>query len=247
MYTLGKFNGGKTLKMQWRPNQMDENEMVEAEEARTSRRRLLQGAAAAGVGAAVIGAPGISVVPAYGTTISSTSCACYQFVFSTNNPRSAAVDGKGWGPTDGGSFPASSSSTATGKDDKWFGFEGTTYTWNTAKCGSYPGGSVKIKVEGCVNTGNGKISVDTSTIPVGFKLVFASANSSTQEYPTASCGSNPASSTVGVLTQTVFVGTGGTGPTYDDATLTVPGGCSTCDGSCNDPGRIYWAWSIDNV
>lgn len=53
----------------------------ELDDARKSRRRILKAAAATGVGIGAFGAPGVSVVPAYGLTNSKVNDICFYFTW----------------------------------------------------------------------------------------------------------------------------------------------------------------------
>jgi hypothetical protein len=104
------------------------------DDARESRRRLLKAAAAAGVGIGTFGAPGVSVVPAYGLTNSVVNDKCFFITWKagstswgTNNAETNADSTDGAGLT-------------------------VTYTWDdpTGK-----GGSLSVTASGDANTSTG--------------------------------------------------------------------------------------------
>ena len=223
---------------------MDEHEMVEAEEARTSRRRLLQGAAAAGVGAAVIGAPGISVVPAYGQQISNLQGPCFGFAFSSNDPT-----GKGWvdRAEAGGELTgdAVAFDRPTGTAD--FGPVQTVLEWDVAAFGSFPESIIKVTVNGCLNIGTGAID-NVEGLPTGFKIRFTN-NGSGQDDNDGSCSGGgtllPDGAEYGKIAPSLL-GNGGT------ATISASGADDTTGLTCqqakeqgkNKEGRINWVFNI---
>lgn len=230
---MARLNGDK---MQ-RSAKMDENQT--AEDARTSRRRLLQGAAAAGVGVAVLGAPKVSVVPAYGLTVSGlTDSKCYGFAFSSNDPT-----GKGWMKLDDqqGAFGAPVFGPTTGPADH-AGNGSATYTWALPSLGSFPAGDVSITVTGCVNAGAGAI---TSVIVPGgtaFCVKFTNAGAAIKKdlnksNKTPTCSDRPAGDLAGggVISSASLT-------TGDTATISTTG-----PGTCvkNDLGKINWVFNVE--
>lgn len=109
----------------------------ELDEASKSRRRILQAAAAAGVGAAVLGAPKVSVVPAYGLTNSVVTDQCFYFAWE---------DGNGGGANDFWSTTDTNADSTSGSGTN------VTYTWNNLTSG---GGSLVINVTGSPSSGGG--------------------------------------------------------------------------------------------
>lgn len=141
------------------------------DEATNSRRRILQAAAAAGVGAAAFGAPGISVVPAYGLTNSAVTDQCFYFSW-----RGGAAGGARWGA---GAGTRNSNTAVVDRDT-------ATYTWNDA---TGNGQSLTIVVNG--NPIAPSSATITATI-AGCTLTLPGGNTSLPPRSGAPVGCSPA-------------------------------------------------------
>lgn len=122
------------------------------DDARKSRRRLLKAAAAAGVGIGTFGAPGVSVVPAYGLTNSVVNGKCFYIMW-----RAGALT---WG----------TNNAATNAD----GTSGTdltrTYIWNDPT--GQGSGPLEIIASGNANTPAGA-SISATMVPTGCTFVVS--------------------------------------------------------------------------
>lgn len=147
----------------------------ELDEASKSRRRILQAAAAAGVGAAVLGAPKVSVVPAYGLTNSVVTDLCFYFAWQNGNGQGA---NDFWSTTETNADSTSGSGT------------NVTYTWNNLTSG---GGSLVINATGSPSSAGG---ADFSTTePPGCILTVMSGTGGSA-FDSAPTGCTPSGSAV---------------------------------------------------
>ncbi len=126
------------------------------DDATKSRRRILQAAAAAGVGAAVLGAPKVSVIPAYGLTNSQVTNKCFYFAWQEGN---------------GGGSNDFWSTTATNADSTSGSGKNVTYTWNNLTTANE---FLVIIVSGSPSAGTASFS---TTAPAGCSLTVMAGTS----------------------------------------------------------------------
>lgn len=202
------------------------------------RRTLLKGAIGSGaVAVAAWSAPKISVVPAYGLTVSNdtTDGTCYGIGFSSNNPT-----GKGWMKLDSQKKLVSSPVTGPNGGPGTDAGNGTAiYTWNIPALAPLNAFVLTIRATGCVN--NGTASIRPTGMPAGYCLKLYNNGRAVTKDKSGTCGNVPVGDLLAVGTGQI--NTGGSNTVAEGHT--APISALNSNPSCGGPGEGKFWWTFD--